>query len=271
MRISRIKTVAIITLAIINALFLFVIISEEISALSERQQMLDGVSAIFEQNGISIDTKEIDFDGAQYSYTTGRDALEEREIAIKLFGDVSEEELGTNMISYYGEGGAILFHSSGEFRITMAEGANYLEENIDKAIESVLNILKIDSFKVNITGSAGSEIAEVTCAYENMPVFNSKVIFEFEDGALKTVTGKRISGVTRGEAQDSLTAETALVRFLPYAEQAGCTKVNSVTPGYLTTSVAMGDGSLNPAWNISTDAGEYYVNATNGIFEWERN
>ena len=84
------------------------------------------------------------------------------------------------------------------------------------------------------------------------------------------VLGTRVlDSVVNESGMDTLDVPTVLMRFLALVLDSGrvCSSLDSLELCYSMTATAAGDGSLVPVWRITTDTGEYYINAVSGLEE----
>ena len=60
-----------------------------------------------------------------------------------------------------------------------------------------------------------------------------------------------------------------LIRFVEIVREEGyiCSRLDSVTPGYLQTITRSGEAELAPVWHIETDAGALLIDAETGRAE----
>lgn len=69
----------------------------------------------------------------------------------------------------------------------------------------------------------------------------------------------------RRPGETPLAVSTALIRFLAGINEGGyvCSRIDSMTAGYRLSS-SVRPARLDPVWRLSTDSGDYYVDAATG-------
>ena len=120
-------------------------------------------------------------------------------------------------------------------------------------------------FQLDDTGT-GTAVA--TCKFEGLSVFNTSVIFTFQNYALTTITGtllpKAYSEIP--PKAELLSAPAALIAFQRFRQENGSV-VSTISDLYLSyelQSSPTSTMSLIPSWCIITDTVHYYVNCITG-------
>ena len=102
--------------------------------------------------------------------------------------------------------------------------------------------------------------------WEGAPVFSCQVSLTWSGSVLTQVEGSRLSGESAaGSSSTLLSTLTVLMRFLAGVSQNGyiCSQIRSMEDGYLASGSTR-SVQLTPVWRISTDTGDYFVDAVTG-------
>lgn len=79
--------------------------------------------------------------------------------------------------------------------------------------------------------------------------------------------GRRLMGTPQpDESRQTLEVPTALIRFYHGLTAMGdvCSRIDSITQGYVATNYSPGSTSLVPVWQVATDSGTYLLDMLTG-------
>ncbi|SMC86576.1 hypothetical protein [Papillibacter cinnamivorans] len=269
---SKLKTIIILILAVSNVFLAGLLISRAAARDASQQAAIDRTVAVFEKNGIRMDSEIIPKVLTYKTLQLERNRNREQEIA-SVLGRSSYSDQGGGISIYSGENGTALFRGNGEFEILMNDGAIPVDPDSYKEYASELFArMGFDTKE----GFSLSEEEDGTVAVssgqtlDGSPVFNCRAIVSFLDGQLISVAGRRLtSDPVSSEEAESISVETALVRFLNYLNEQGdvCNRIETITPGYTAQATAVDPVRLVPVWKIVTDTGAYYVSCETGAVE----
>ena len=103
--------------------------------------------------------------------------------------------------------------------------------------------------------------------WEKSPLFSCTITFRYRGGSLESLSGTLlISDLITEEPAQTLSLPTGLMRFLDGILASGdvCSSIRSMTPGYFTIQSYTSDVRMTPMWLISTNAGDYFLDAVSG-------
>ena len=241
----RLKNIIILILALMNLCLLGLLgvrLTTGYSAQAEaRQQMVQ----LFAAEGVSLDDGIIPGATPPAGLTLSRDPDEDEKLAGFLLGDeLVMSDGGGGVTTYQSENGSAVFRSDGTFDVVIEQSYEALAFSLD--------------------GEDGSASAVQT--YDGAPVVNCTVSFSISGGRVASVSGTHLpqAGQT-ANGNGALSALDALNAFLGTVQSGAV--VTAVTDLYLcyelqsTTATPM---ALVPAWCVSTDTADYYVNCYTG-------
>ena len=268
---SRIKTIILIILAILNGSLLFFLMQRELQNQSAQREARQNAILFLRENGVSVEDETIPQEMTLLPQTVEWDREQEREAAaVLLGGEVQEQAWSDEIYRYYNETGSIQFHRDGTFQGEFVEGAFQLEGQ-DAAAYSlqVLEILGIQGESLSVQADSGEEDAvTVVCRqlWNQVPVFNHLITLTFREDSLSAVEGRRLTGEPALDTgQKPISIPTALFQFYHGMVALGdvCSRIESITPGYVT-SAGTGPSALTPVWYIATDTRNYRLNTLTG-------
>jgi len=268
---SRIKTIAIAALLLINALFLTVIIIDAAAdALSEREA-LENVCAVLRAGGIMINPDAVSTAGPIRTMRTARSLETEEAIARAVLGQTVVTDQGVIYLYENAERGSAEFASAGDFEIHLKEGVITNTNDTLRTIQGLLRSMNLETSEPLVSVSPDGETVTAAIAYRDASIFNCAVEFVFFGGSLQTIKGRYVAGFEPAEDGGVIhSAGTALLGFLAEVrreERADvvCTQIHGVEAGYRHRVVgSFGEGVIAPAWLISTDNGFYLIDDASG-------
>jgi len=97
-------------------------------------------------------------------------------------------------------------------------------------------------------------------------VVNAAITFHIADGVVTAVRGTLLPQLSAGEDTSSMTAVTALTRFLEDCRTTGevVSAVTDITLCYELQSTASSPMTLSPAWHITAENGDFFVSCATG-------
>ena len=268
MSISRVKNIAIAVLILINAFFLAIIIIDTYADARDERQTLENVCEVLRANGIAISPDSITPAGTLRTMRTARGEEFEASIANALLGEVDLTDRGLIYLYENEEKGSAEFSSAGNFEISLNVGVITNTEGSLRKAQELLKEMKLETTGATVYAESKTEIVTVYGAYRDARIFNCVIYFTFEEGSLRTVTGRFVTGIepTQNSAELSYVS-TALLEFLAAVKRgdAECDEIQSVEAGYIhSVAGPFGEGQIEPVWLITTPTAQYTINSTTG-------
>jgi len=270
---SRVKTVAILALLLINAFFLTFIIIEAAATVRNEVEALENVCAVLRAGGIAVSPDYVRTGGAIRPMRTSRVLEAEETIAHAILGPTVKTD---QVVIYHfenAERGYAEFASAGDFDIRLYEGVITSGSGTLRTVEGLLRSMRIESAGLVMTIDPENDTETVTAlgAHGGARIFNCSIEFVFHGGSLQTVRGRLIAGIEPVEDGTVISnVSSALLGFLAEVrreerEDVTASRIFGVDPGYRHRVIGpSGEGLLAPAWLISTDAGNYLVDDATG-------
>lgn len=266
MKITKIKSILIGALVLVNLFFLAVILRDYVAERSGRKELLEHLARLFEQHGVALDIGSVGEGASLTEYTVRRNQDAERALAEALLGDTVKSDEGGNIYEYKSEKGTAVF-TGGTFEVSVNPGVWLAGAGPVRTVRDVLKTLKIEAASIGPAGDKGNETVTAVCAAGGFPIFNCGIRFHFQDGWFLGISGTMATALTPAAGKTDMSSPaTALVRFLSdiKSNKISCTEIRAVTPGYYMPPFFSDDDSLIPVWRIQTDAGTYYRDAVTG-------
>ena len=243
----KVKNFIIIVLLIVNAILLSVFVTDTVRERGQASGAVDGAVSLLAENGIAVSA---DADLSERSLgvvALSRDTERERELVSSVLGDVTVTNLGGNILHYVGPKGEANFRGTGSFEMLVYDNDFIGEEPLTAARHFAAQ-LGLDTLREPVSSSVDPETL---------------------DGTLELMCTSNSASVVNESGMDTLDVPTVLMRFLALVLDSGrvCSSLDSLELCYSMTATAAGDGSLVPVWRITTDTGEYYINAVSGLEE----
>lgn len=263
----KIKNIIILILLMVNGFLLFLVLGQQFKVRQYRSSAVTRAILVLEQNGISLSAETLD--GAEISLqplTAVRSTQAEASIAEALLGPALQfTDQGGGVSLYTSELGSGQFLSSGEFSFSLSEHLANEHSPADHAAK-LLSSLGISAELVETqTTDSGINVTFLQLQ-DGFPLYSSRIVFQYKDTHLSTISGTLLTGSAAAESADLLDVPTALIRFLEGILARGdvCSAIRDLRPGY-RASQTFGSGiRLTPVWLVSTNVSDYYLNAITG-------
>lgn len=271
---SKIRNIAIVSLVLINMLFLAVIILDAADDAGARRESVENLSAIFKANGITINPGAIREADALRAMRTLRDIQTEETIAQVFLGETVKIDQGVIHTYENPLRGIAFFYSAGDFSIQLFDGI--ISSSPDEALgmaEYLLSNMGIETTALTVFSDSGNEteIVTATAAYREVSVFNGIIEFVFVRDNLHEVRGRYVAGFEPMEDGAAISyAATALLGFLSAVIDEDryyvtCTEITYVEAGFRHRIVGLlGEGVVEPAWLLTTDNGRFMIDDITG-------
>lgn len=266
MSISKVKTVVLIILLLLNAALGSLALSRTASENAIKKETLQSLLCIMEQNGIEISGSVEPDAQAPDRLAVARDTALEQEAAQRLIGESSFADQGAGIHEYSSENGFLRFRSNGEFEAELTD-CTVERSGAEQLARELLKALSVEAAE-EMEETETEEGYVLSCAVEaeGFVLVNCRVSFVFEEDRLCSISGRRVAGSLREMPGETLGLPTALMCWLDHilSEGAVCKSILGVERGYTLSATGGGDMSLSPVWIVDTDTEEFYVNAVTG-------
>jgi len=269
MSLSRIKSIVIAALVLVNAFFLTIILIDHYADARDERQTIEKACSILQSNGIAIDPDNIKTSGTISTMRTARIIEVEAAIAHAFLGQVDMADQGGDIYLYENPNRGIAeFSSAGDFSIELLPGVIGNTDNTLKTTRELLRSMMLEvSAPENSLDPAGEKIS-VFSVYKGVKIFNCPIDFVYVGNSLKTVKGRYVADVELIDdgAQISQIG-TVLLGFLAAVkrDEIECKEILSIEAGYQhSVAGVLGEGVLNPSWLITTEDGRYLIDSATG-------
>ena len=222
--------------------------------------------------------KGIQLDGVQFSdpaelpaRTATRDREGEARVAKALLGENTEQEArGGEVYRYTSPAGMIQFHSDGSFWAELTHGAFPVGENAQNAVLELMKRLEFDAAIIDDPDGSDSAVS-LRQVWGGAHLFNQQALVSWDDTGITAITSaRRLYGQPEEDSdRETITLATALIDFYNGLNRLGdvCSRVDEITPGYLSTTSLNRQMELTPVWRITTDTGAYQIDLVSGEVE----
>ena len=250
---SKAKNLIILLLAAVNVFLLCNLLYLVYrNAAIQRSTVTDLVDYL-DQRGVTLDPEVIPkTNPGRTVLVVERDAEQEAGLARTLLEDSS---LAANDDgSYQSDKGSLSIRFGGyvsvQFREPMERGA---------CVE-LLERSGIDLWQPELTGSG-----ELTLAFGELPLFNCRLQAD-SDAEIGALTGRVCVGsVLRTDSDPERDIAGLLVGVTDRLTLAGVTELTEIGIGWMAGSISNVGLRLTPAYRLGTNAGDFYINAVDGV------
>ena len=272
MSVSKIKSIVIVALLLINVFFLTVIVVDTIADARSERLVIENACAILRLGGIAVEPDSIRSIDALRTMRAVRDHEAEETIARAVLGAVVMTDLGVIFRYENPDNGVADFYSAGDFEIQINEGVATNAWGTLRSVQRILSDMKLDTSEIVLSGEPGSEVVTAVAAYRGASIFNCAIEFVFSGVNLETVKGRYVTGIEAAEDGAVISSPSAaLFDFLAAVRrgEAESTRIYSVESGYQFHHAggSLGESLIMPAWLITADTGRYIIDSATGDIE----
>ena len=268
---SKVKNIIILLLLLVNGFLLVLVVARHSGTDQYQRSALTQAVEVLEHNGIQVEQSALADAQGLSSQSVERSLDVEEALAAVLLGDtLTREDQGGGLYAYRSELGQVSIRSGGAISARLAEDERWRTGDPQGHAASLLAGMGIQAQAVQANlDEEGTGSVRFRQLWQDVPVFSSHVTFTYRQGALASLSGVLLiqdPGQVTAGAEASMTLPTALLRFLDGILANGdlCSSVQAMTPGWLMSQSFSGLVSLSPAWQVSTDMAQYYLNAVTG-------
>lgn len=266
---KKLERIIILILLLLNVSLLLVVLTDGAQERRSDRDTADSIAALLRGNGIEVSPGADLLQSAPRECSVVRDLDAERERMRALLGAVSAEDQGGSIYYYRAADGQAVMRGTGEFDMLFTAGAVRARGDAKKAAQRLFARADIALDEASMRLSDDGETLLACCAWNGYAVWNAALEISFSGESFYTVFGTLVFDRETAEGEAGMDSLSALLRFLELVGSEGiiCSRLESLTPGYLMHVSVSGESTLTPVWRIATDTGEHYLNARTGQTE----
>ena len=265
---SKLKTIILILLLIVD---LFLVGLALYLHHQTRQTRLDAEAdlvALFAEHAITLDPAALPDEKSSFVlHFAARNSDAETGIASALLGSVTESSLEAGEHVFRSDRGTAVFYADGTFSFTPVRGTFPLTAEPREQAESYLRQMGIEAICIDVLAtSRGTEVIFLQ-TLNDLPLFPCRSTLRFSSTELLSCSGRCVPGdLTVYGSEAAHTLPTLLLRFLTDVSNGGdiCNRIDALAFGYHFTAYG---SVISPVLCISTDIGDYYVDALSGTVD----
>ena len=262
----KLERILILVLLLLNGFLLAVVLSDSAQTRRSNAETEAALAALLEENGLSVAESAVRVRSAPPKCTLTRDMAQEQRLVSRLIGKGETFDQGGFIFFYNGKTGQAMLRGSGEMDVIFSGGSVPLRGGAERTALRLMRRVGVGAVSAERSGP-DSDSAELYCTVDGFPVYNAVLHFGFSLGSLNMLSGTRVFDSVSKEADAGLLdSVSVLLRFVELVRDEGyiCSRIETVTPGYLQTVTRSGETELAPVWRIETDAGAFLIDAESG-------
>lgn len=260
---SKVKTIIIVILLVLNLFLLLLVADRQISSSRYEADTLRKTAEALSLNGIDVSAEALpstmDLPGISVVRSEEAEAAAAR---LLLSGDIITTNSGS-MSVYSSVSGNVSFQSNGDFSATLSLDWTQFSSPAEHAA-ALLEQMGAQVWNITTTGDTVTVIQSANGA----PAYNVRLTLTYAEDCLTAMEGKLLLGTSTPDSEqgDVVTVPTALISLLEYIIDSGmvCRSIDSMTPGYLTAASLSDPVRLTPCWYVVTDTASFYLDAATG-------
>lgn len=265
---SRAKTILIVFLFAVNIFLLGTYIKKESDDRKARLELRHDVVTVLARQGIIISDESIPYEQVEMHNATIRVFEDNAALASSLLGDVTESATAENTV-YSSSNGNIMFSSdSFSFACTADREVNTPDDAraVAKDVASRLKISHSDA-EIVVNATAGGYKAKIPQIFDGVKILRGEIELNISTTGNVLGSGKFIGSGRLAETEGKTMEVSALLfEFADSASelQKEQIKITKLDYGYTARTPAGGRVFLVPTLEISTDAGVFCIDMSDG-------
>ena len=265
---SRAKTILIIFLFAVNAFLFGTYMMKENEAKQDSLALQSEVVSVLLEQGISVSAEKIPSEQVKIRHATINVAENVGDIAASLLGE-TEETIEEERTVYSSQSGNMMF-SNDSFSLVYETGRTVKTSEdaklLAKDIAGRLGIANAGS-GITVASAQGGYNVTIPQVFGGVSIFGADIELKISESGSVLGNGRFIGSgrLTRAEGK-TMRASALLLEFADDIKKEKDEKINitDIRYGYTAKNPAGGSVYLVPTLEISTDAGDFYVNMADG-------
>lgn len=267
----KLKNIILLILLVLNGALAILIGGPALSDYYRDRQADREAAAFLKQKGILFDETVVPNPEALFPQSVVREREEEARLARKLLGESAVQEVrGGEVYRYTSDLGMVQFHSDGSFWAQLTPGSFPVGNDPQGTAVAVLEQLEFSGQIVPMKEN-GENTVTVRQVWNGAHLFDQQATVLWNDNEIMEIAaGRRLYGTpVADETRRAITLATALIDFYNGLNRLGdvCSRVDKITPGYVSATSLTRQMELTPVWRITTDTGAYQLNLVSGDVE----
>ncbi|MGI5963376.1 MAG: two-component system regulatory protein YycI [Lawsonibacter sp.] len=261
----KLKNIALLILVVTNLCLLTFVLQRELQDQYYSWQARENAIQLLKERGVDLKEEQVPDQDGLLPQIVERDLEREGILASQILGDeVQTENRGAGVYRYFNVSGSLQFHSDGTFSGEFSPGMFPVGE---QPAEDCLALLE----RIGFEGTLIEETEHAMVfqqSWDEIPIYNQQVTLEVNNECVTAMrSGRRLIGTPQEDTgRSTVTAATALIEAYNGINALGyvCSRIDSITPGYLSSTSLTGVMFLTPVWRIVTDTGSYQLDMVTG-------
>lgn len=267
----KLKNIIILILLLLNGFLLVLVGTRYTESVQYERTALELTLVRLEARGIRVEADRLAPAGDLAPLIVERDPDRELRMAQALLGGeaVQADNRGGGLYLYQNGSGAVSVRAGGELSAELTGGSGLSADgNPERHAAGLLKKMGVDGSQIGVTEEDGWTRVRFRQTRGGRPLFSCEVEFAYSDDTLRSVQGALLA-TPDGAAEQAqvMTLPTALTRFSEEITATGdvCSAIQSMEPGWRGTVQPMSGGvRLAPAWLVTTDTAQYYLDCATG-------
>lgn len=265
---TKLKNIILMILLVLNAALAVLVGRPQLSGYYRTAQANRDAIDFLEQKGIFVAESLIPDPEDLLPQMVERDREEEARLARQLLGEDARQEVrGGEVYRYTSALGVLQFHSDGSFWAKLEVEAFPI---VSTGQAAALDVLAKLGFEGVVTDQTEASVT-VCQQWQEASLFHQKATVKWaENGISEISTGRRLYGTPVTDPnRRTITQATALIDFYNGLNRMGnvCSRIDAITPGYLSSVGMSRTMTLTPAWYVQTNTGAYRLDLVSGELE----
>lgn len=256
---SRVKTILIAILLLVDSFLIAMLGGKALFAYQRRQEMREHVQTVLEKSEITLaDSMKIPGSALMPQLSIDRSRSDEAALANALLGGMAERRAEGEESHFESAHGEVIWNEQGEIsaRLTPADYKMPEAAQIRVRAAEILQAagLHMPDLVWQVEGNAAAASVRIA-GYE---VFNRSLTIEFTKRDV-CITGRWTFDLPYATKSDFYADYNPADALMIFAQYGPASQIESMEPGLLLTNTAGNHFQVGPVWRIVTSRGTFFV------------
>lgn len=256
---SRVKTILIVLLLLVDGFLACMLGGKAFSAYQRRQETMEHLGRVLAEYGMELDEDlSIPGDAMMPQLNIDRNRADEAAAAAALLGGEVERTEGEGGSRFTSSRGEVVWGESGEISARL-QPEDYTRPPASEVRAQAERLLEDAGLRASgMEWSAEGDTARAHFKTAGYEVFNRSISVTFSEDAIYII-GLWTFGTPYATKSDLYASYNPMDALLQFAKLGLASRIDAVEPGLLLTNAAGNQFQLGPIWRIRTDTGTYFV------------
>lgn len=256
---SRVKTILIITLLLVDGFLIAMLGGKALFVYQRQQEMRQHVEMILLKNGITLaSSMKIPRSAPMPQLRVDRSRADEAALANALLGgDATRREEGEES-HFESTSGEVVWNERGEIHARLTPEGYSMPETKQVGARAAQILQAAGLYMPDVVWKTGEDTATVCARLAGYDIFNQTLTILFSKKGIR-ITGCWTFDTPYSTKSDVYTSYSAADALVLFAQHGPVSQIQGMEPGLLLTNGSTNYSQISPTWKIYTEQGIFFI------------